>query len=132
MNFFAASLFSNPSLSLHLVYLSMSLSLYISVLLSLFLICLSVPVFLFLGLYVCYFSLVMTSIVQLIKASEYACNTGRYPVQASDMFLNDLSISLSSKRLFNHFVFSIYHSLYFSLGLDLDSRVVGTKARIAL
>ena len=38
--------------------------------------------------------LVMTSLAQLIKASEYAC-TGRYPVQASAMFLNELIISLS-------------------------------------
>ena len=36
----------------------------------------------------------MTSIAQLIKTSDYAC-TGRYPVQASAMFLNELSISLS-------------------------------------
>ena len=38
--------------------------------------------------------LVMTSIAQLIKASEYVC-TGRYPVQASAVFLNELIISLS-------------------------------------
>ena len=36
-------------------------------------------------------SLVMTSIAQLIEASY----RGRYPVQASAMFLNELSISLS-------------------------------------
>ena len=35
----------------------------------------------------------MTSIAQLIKASDYAC-TGRYPVQALAMFLSELSISL--------------------------------------
>ena len=34
----------------------------------------------------------MTSIAQLIKASEYIC-TGRYPVQASAVFLNELLIS---------------------------------------
>ena len=36
----------------------------------------------------------MTSIAQLIKASDYAC-TGRYPIQARVVFLNELSISLS-------------------------------------
>ena len=39
-------------------------------------------------------SLVMTSIAQLIKTSEYAC-TGRDPVQASAVFLNELIISPS-------------------------------------
>ena len=37
---------------------------------------------------------VMTSIAQLIKTSEYVC-TGRVPVQASAVFLNELIISLS-------------------------------------
>ena len=37
---------------------------------------------------------VMTSIAQIIKASVYAC-TGRYPVEASAMFLNEFLISLS-------------------------------------
>ena len=32
--------------------------------------------------------IVMTSVAQLIKASDYA-GTGRYPVQASAMFLNN-------------------------------------------
>ena len=32
----------------------------------------------------------MTSIAQLIKASDYAC-TGMYPVQARAMFLNEFS-----------------------------------------
>ena len=35
----------------------------------------------------------MTSIAQLIKTSEYVC-TGRYPVQASAVFLNELMTSL--------------------------------------
>ena len=35
---------------------------------------------------------VMTSIAQLIKSIEYVC-TGRYPVQASALFLNELIIS---------------------------------------
>ena len=35
----------------------------------------------------------MTSIAQLIKTSEYVC-TGRYPIQASAVFLNELIISL--------------------------------------
>ena len=42
--------------------------------------------------------LVMTSIAQLIKTSEYVC-TGRYPVQASAVFLNELIISLSLSLL---------------------------------
>ena len=41
--------------------------------------------------------LVMTSIAQLIKASEYA-STGWYPVQALTMFLNELIISLSHSQ----------------------------------
>ena len=36
----------------------------------------------------------MTSIALLIKVREYVC-TGRYPVQASAVFLNELIISLS-------------------------------------
>ena len=44
--------------------------------------------------YLCHNVLVMTSIAQLIKTSEYVC-TGRYPVQASAVFLNELIISLS-------------------------------------
>ena len=42
----------------------------------------------------------MTSIAQLIKASEYAC-TGRSPLQASTMFLNELIISLSLSLSFS-------------------------------
>ena len=44
----------------------------------------------------------MTSIAQLIKASEYVC-TGRNPVQASAVFLNEIIISLcfkNTERLF--------------------------------
>ena len=41
-----------------------------------------------------YHSLSLKSIAQLIKASYYAC-TGRYPVQARVVFLNELSISIS-------------------------------------
>ena len=54
-------------------------------------------------------SLSLTSIAQLIKASDYAC-TGRYPVQTSAIFLNEFSISLS-------LVFSPSHSLYLSFYL---------------
>ena len=37
--------------------------------------------------------IVMTSIAQLLKTSEYVC-TGKYPAQASAVFLNELVISL--------------------------------------
>ena len=40
--------------------------------------------------------LVVTSLTQLIKASDYAC-TGRYPVQARVMFLNKFSILVPLK-----------------------------------
>ena len=54
----------------------------------------------------------MTSIAQLIKASEYAC-TDRYTVQASAMFLNELIISL------NLFL-SISLNLFLSISLSLS------------
>ena len=38
----------------------------------------------------------MTSIAQFIKTSEYVC-TGRDPVQALAVFLNELKISLSTQ-----------------------------------
>ena len=56
------------------------------------------------------------SIAQLIKASDVAC-TGRYPVQALAMFLNELSISfsllsLSLSLLFSFFSRSQWNNVY--------------------
>ena len=65
-------------------------------------------------------SLVMTSIAQLIKASEYVC-TGRYPVQASAVFLNELIISLSLSHTHRFLYLSLSrHFLYPSLSLALS------------
>ena len=47
----------------------------------------------------------LTSIAQLIKASEYA-RTGRYPVQASAVFLHELVISLSLSLSFSLYIYS--------------------------
>ena len=46
---------------------------------------------------------------QLIMASDYAC-MGRYPVQASAMFLNELSISPSLCSLDPELYRVIFHS----------------------
>ena len=75
--------------NIHLItlFLSYFLCLFLFLLLSLILLllfhslCLSVSLF-----------LVMTSIAQLIKTSAYVC-TGRNPVRASVVFLNELIIS---------------------------------------
>ena len=66
--------------------------------------------------------LVMTSIAQLIKASEYSC-TGRYPVQALAMFLNELSISLSLSLLpsLSYSLSSISPSWYTFVSISLSS-----------
>ena len=57
----------------------------------------------------------MTSIAQLIKASEYAC-TGRYPVQVSAMFLNELS--------------NLFFSLFFSLPVLPSTPTVLSRPRL--
>ena len=53
----------------------------------------------------------MTSIAQLIKASEYAC-TGRYPVQALAVFLNELIISLSLFLFPSNSFYCVYFYLF--------------------
>ena len=66
----------------------------------------------------------MTSIAHFIKTSEYVC-TGRYSVQASAMFLNELIISLNlflsiSLNLFLSISFSQSLSISFSQSLSLS------------
>ena len=54
-----------------------------------------------------FFHSISLSIVQLVhNASDYAC-TGRYQVQASAMFLNELSISLSLPLPMPHLISSL-------------------------
>ena len=63
----------------------------------------------------------MTSIAQLIKASEYV-NTGRYPVQASVVFLNKLIISAKNKNTeLKKYIFSFISKYANNLLAKFDS-----------